>query len=277
MVHDPIPKSASGRSALQVARRAARETGALLLRRFGDVRDVRFKGPSNPVTDVDLAAERLIEEHLSSEYPGMAILGEESLSLPPDDGYVWIVDPLDGTRNYVSGVPHFSVVIGLALNGRELVGVNYDPARGEMFEAELGGGAFLNGRPISVSPKSSMAEAIVGTDLSYDGGGAANGLDVIRSTWPGFQTARVMGSAALGIAYTAAGRHDLYFHHRLEPWDQVAGILLVREAGGVVTDRNGKPAGLRSDGLIASNAALHEEFLKLTCGMAWREPTGYGS
>ena len=274
MTLDAIPKSVNGRSALQVARMAAREAGDLLLRRFGNVRDVRFKGPGNPVTDVDLAAERLIEERLRSEYPGMAVLGEESPGLPYDDGYVWIVDPLDGTRNYACGVPHFSVVIGLALDGRALVGVNYDPVRDEMFEAELGGGAFLNRQPIAVSEKSSMSEAIVGTDLSYDGGGAANGLDVIRGMWPGFQTARVMGSAALGIAYTAAGRHDLYFHHRLEPWDQVAGILLVREAGGVVTDRNGAPAGLDSDGLIAANARLHEEFLRLTDGMAWREPTG---
>ena len=142
-----------------------------------------------------------------------------------------------------------------------------------MFDAELGGGAFLNGQPITVSKKPEMPDAIVGTDLSYDGDGAANGLDVIRGMWPGFQALRVMGSAALGIAYTAAGRHDLYFHHRLEPWDQVAGILLVREAGGVVTDRNGDRAGLDSDGLIASNAALHEEFLRLTDGTAWREPS----
>ena len=274
MTSERIPKSVNGRGALQVARMAAREAGDLLLRRFGNVRDIRLKSPGNPVTDVDLAAEHLIEERLSSEYPDMAVLGEESPGFPYDDGYVWIVDPLDGTRNYACGVPHFSVVIGLALDGRALVGVNYDPVRDEMFEAELGGGAFLNRQPIAVSKKSSMSEAIVGTDLSYDGGGAANGLDVIRSMWPGFQTARVMGSAALGIAYTAAGRHDLYFHHRLEPWDQVAGILLVREAGGVVTDRNGGPAGLASDGLIAANARLHEEFLRLTDGMAWREPTG---
>ena len=254
-----------------MARIAAREAGALLLERFGDVRDVRLKSPGNPVTDVDLAAERLVMERLSSEYPGMAVLGEESPGLPYDEGYVWIVDPLDGTRNYAIGVPHFSVVVGLVLDGEPLVGVNYDPVRDEMFDAELGGGAFLNGQPITVSKKPEMPDAIVGTDLSYDGDGAANGLDVIRGMWPYFQALRVMGSAALGIAYTAAGRHDLYFHHRLEPWDQVAGILLVREAGGMVTDRKGGHAGLDSDGLIASNAALHEEFLKLTDGTAWRE------
>ena len=144
MTSEPIPKSVNGRSALQVARMAAREAGDLLLRRFGNVRDIRLKSPGNPVTDVDLAAEHLIEERLSSEYPDMAVLGEESPGLPYDDGYVWIVDPLDGTRNYACGVPHFSVVIGLALDGRALVGVNYDPVRDEMFEAELGGGAFLN-------------------------------------------------------------------------------------------------------------------------------------
>lgn len=257
-----------------MAQLAAREAGDLLLDRFGDVRDVRLKSPGNPVTDVDLAAERLIMERLRNEYPGMAVLGEESPGLPYDDGYVWIVDPLDGTRNYAIGVPHFSAVVGLALDGDPLVGVNHDPVRDEMFAAELGGGAFLNGQPVSVSKKSEMPDAIVGTDLSYAGDGAANSLDVVRGMWPGFQAVRVMGSAALGIAYTAIGRHDIYFHHGLEPWDQVAGILLVREAGGVVTDRNGARASLDSDGLIAANAALHEEFLRLTDGTAWREPSG---
>lgn len=268
-----IPKSASGKTAAQIAREVARVAGEILLDRFGNVRDVAFKGRGNVVTDVDLMVENEIKSHLGSEYPDILVLGEESAGVLPDDGYVWIVDPLDGTRNYASGIPYYSVVVGLALDGEVLVGVNYDPARDEMFEAESGQGAFLNGQPISVSQKTSIAESVVGMDLSYDDDGAVNGLEVIRSIWPGMQTARVMGSSALGIAYVAAGRHDLYFNHQLEPWDQVAGILLVREAGGIITDRNGKPASLYSDGLIASNEILHEEFLSLTDGMAWRYPT----
>ena len=159
-------------------------------------------------------------------------------------GYVWIVDPLDGTRNYASGIPFFSTVIGMALDGEVLVGVNYDPVRGDLFEAERGGGAFLNGQRVTVSARTELAESIIGTDLSYNNQGAANGLQVVREIWPGMQTARIMGSAALGLSYAAAGRTDLYFHHQLEPWDQVAGLLLVEEAGGVVT---GRRAGLYSE------------------------------
>ncbi len=112
--------------------------------------------------------------------------------------------------------------------------------------------------------------------LSYNDEGAVNGLNVIRSIWPDMQTSRIMGSSALGISYAAAGRTDLYFHHKLEPWDQVAGILLVEEAGGIITDREGKRAGLYSDGLIATNTTLHAEFMSRTDGMAWRKAS-YGT
>ena len=141
-----------------------------------------------------------------------------------------------------------------------------------MFEAEKGEGAFLNGEPIRVSERTALADCIVGMDLSYQDQGAADGLDIVRSIWPGMQTARIMGSSALGISYAAAGLTDLYFHHRLEPWDQVAGMLLVEEAGGVITDRTGRRAGLYSDGLVASNASLHAEFMRRTTDMAWRKP-----
>ena len=131
----------------------------------------------------------------------------------------------------------------------------------------------LNDEPIRVSDKTAIAECILGMELSYNNEGVRNGLDVLRSIWPGMQTARIMGSAALGISYAAAGKTDLFFHHQLEPWDQVAGLVLVEEAGGVVTDRSGKPAGLHSDGLIASSPALHAEFMRATQGMAWRDRT----
>ena len=186
----------------------------------------------------------------------------------------WIVDPLDGTRNYAWPESHSSrVVVGLALDGEPMVGVNYDPMRREMFHAERGRGAFLNGERIRVSEKTTIEDSILGMDLSYNNEGAANGLEAILTIWPGMQTARIMGSAALGISFAAAGRTDLYFHHQLEPWDQVAGLLLVEEAGGVVTDRTGQRAGLQSDGLVASSSALHAEFMRRTAGLPWREPT----
>ena len=268
-----IPLGTSGKTAIEVARDAAIRAGDILTDRFLKVNRVSFKGRGNIVTDVDTAVETEVLTILRREFPQMGTLGEESAGVSPDKGYVWIVDPLDGTRNYASGIPFYSVVVGLALDGETLVGVNYDPARSEMFEAERGKGAFLNGGPIKVSEKSAIEDCIVGMDLSYDNEGAANGLDVVRSIWPGMQTARVMGSSALGIAYAAAGRTDLYFHHRLEPWDQVAGILLVEEAGGIITDRSGKRAVLYSDGLIASNATLHAEFMRRTEGLEWRRPT----
>jgi myo-inositol-1(or 4)-monophosphatase len=268
-----IPTSTSGDSALAVARAAAQHGGRLLMEHIDRVKSVSFKGRGNIVTDVDVLVEGEILAILRREFPDMGILAEESLGVKADAGYVWIVDPLDGTRNYASGIPYFSVVVGLALNGEVLVGVNYDPARDEMFDAERGVGAFLNGQPIRVSEKSAIQDSIVGMDLSYNNEGAVNGLEVITSIWPGMQTARIMGSSALGISYAAAGLTDLYFHHQLEPWDQVAGLLLVREAGGVITDRTGRPAELYSDGLLASNATLHAEFMRKTDGMAWRRPT----
>jgi fructose-1,6-bisphosphatase/inositol monophosphatase family enzyme len=268
-----IPVSTGGKTAVEVARQAALEAGGLLMERFHQIKQVSFKGRGNIVTDVDTAVEELVMAILRAEYPHMGLLGEESAGARADRGYVWIVDPLDGTRNYASGIPFFSVVVGLALDGEVLVGVNYDPAREEMFEAERGVGAFLNGDPIRVSERTAIKDSIIGMDLSYNNEGAINGLDVVRSIWPGMQTARIMGSAALGISYAAAGRTDLYFHHQLEPWDQVAGLLLVEEAGGVITDRTGGRAGLYSDGLVASNAILHAEFMRRTEGMPWRTPT----
>ena len=268
-----IPDGAGGEPAAAIARAAALRAGEMLMERFGEVKTVSYKGRGNIVTDVDMAVEKEVLSLLRREYPDFNALGEESAGVPADRGYVWIVDPLDGTRNYASGIPFFSTVVGLTLDGEVLVGVNYDPVRDEMFEAQRGRGAFLNGQRMAVSDKSAISDCIIGMDLSYNNEGAVNGLDVIRSIWPGMQTSRIMGSAALGISYAAAGRTDLYFHHQLEPWDQVAGILLVEEAGGIITDRAGKRAGLYSDGLIATNATLHAEFMCRTDGMQWRRPT----
>ena len=258
---------------MTVAQEVARKAGDTLVRRFHQVMQITSKGRGNIVTDVDTEVESQIFSMLRREFPDMALLGEESEGGVADSGYVWIVDPVDGTRNYASGIPFFSLVVGLALDGEVLVGVNYDPMRHEMFHAERGMGAFLNGEAIHVSEKSKIEESVLGVDLSYSDEGAANSLGVIRSIWPAVQTARIMGSAALGISYAAAGRTDLYFNHQLEPWDQVAGILLVEEAGGMITDRLGNRAGLYSDGIVASNAALHADFMRKTEGLAWRIPT----
>ena len=270
---EDIPRGTSGKTAAEVAREVALKAGGMLKDRFRRSISVSWKGRGDVVTEVDTEVEAEVLALLRSEYPNMGLLGEESAGARADKGYVWIVDPLDGTRNYASRIPFFSTVVGLALDGETLVGVNYDPVRDDMFEAERGKGAFLNGQPMRVSEKTAIDDCILGMDLSYNNEGALNGLEVISSIWPEMQTARIMGSSALGISYAAAGLTDLYFHHQLAPWDQVAGILLVEEAGGVITDRAGKRAGLFSDGLIASNFTLHAEFMRRTDGMAWRRPT----
>ncbi|MBM3944166.1 MAG: hypothetical protein FJ317_01575 [SAR202 cluster bacterium] len=167
-------------------------------------------------------------------------------------------------------MPHYSVVVALAFDGEPVIGVNHDPVRDELFFAERGKGAFLNGERIAVSKKKDLQSSIMGMDLSYLDQGAGYSLDVARSIWPGVQTVRIMGSAALGLSWAAAGRTDLFFHYQLAPWDQAAGILLVEEAGGVVVDRTGTRAGLASEGILATNEAILREFLHKTDGTPWR-------
>jgi myo-inositol-1(or 4)-monophosphatase len=267
-----IPLGTSGKTAIQVAKDAALKAGDLMAERFYQVKDISFKGAGDIVTDVDKESEELLRSILVKEFPDLGFLGEESAGDRADRGYVWIVDPVDGTRNYAAGIPFVSLVVGLALDGEVLVGVNYDPLLKEMFSAERGKGAFLNDTPIHVSEKTALKESILGMDMSYGSSLSMHGLDIIKSIWPEMWSVRIMGSSALGLAYAAAGRYDLYFHGGLSPWDQVAGMLLVEEAGGIITDRSGRRATLYSDGLIASSRKLHAEFMRRTDAMEWREP-----
>ena len=266
-----IPGSRSGRSAMDVAVDAARISGRILQERFRTSMQVSFKGPTDIVTDVDLAAEKAVLDLLREEYPGFGILAEESKPVESASPYTWVVDPLDGTRNYANGIPHFCTVVALARGDEPVLGVIYDPVREEMFTAEEGRGAFLNGEPLSVSEGRELGMALLCCDLGYVDEKAGVALDMIRSLWPGLLSLRLMGSAALGVAYAAAGRVDLYFHHSLSPWDIAAGLLLVREAGGVVMDKQGGPASLRTPSVIAANPFLVDRFLQATEGHPWRD------
>ena len=242
----------------------------MLAERFGAPGTVSHKGRGNVVTAVDIAAERAAMTVLHAEYPAIPVLGEESGGqVDPNRGWTWIVDPIDGTRNFASSVPHFSTVIALAHDGEVMAGVTHDPIRRETFHAVRGRGAFLNGSPIHATTQEHLSDGILGMDLSYSDDGAAAQLALVQDLWPGMQTVRILGSAALGLAYVAAGRFHAFFHHKLEPWDQAAGLLLVAEAGGIVTDRHGTPARLASDGTIAAGRSLHPEFMKLIAGSRW--------
>ena len=230
-----------------------------------------FKGRGNVVTESDYRAESRILGLLQQEFPEFSILSEERGTIEGDSGWTWIVDPLDGSRNFASENPHFAVNVGLARGNEMELAFTYDPLRKEMFQARRGGGAFLNGRPIRVSEQETIAASVLSTDMGYDEEMARRAVLMLAEMWPGMQTIRIMGSAALGLAWAACGRVDMYFHHALAPWDVMCGLLLVREAGGVVTTGSGATADFRKPSVIASNAAIHAEFMERTEGSGWRE------
>lgn len=268
---DELPRSHSGETALSVCETAARRAGELVMDRFrGDV-EVSLKGRANVVTDADLASERLILDYVSAEYPEFGILSEESAPVAGSSPYTWVVDPIDGTRNFAEGIPHFCVVVAIAAGGDVVAGVTYDPVRDEMFAAQRGHGATRNGEPMRVSDRQQIDEAVLGFDLGYNFDQAKLLLEMASDLWPQVQSYRMMGSSAMSLAYAACGRIDLYFHHSLSAWDIASGILLAREAGGQVLDRATlEEATLFSPGLIVSNPTLVEQFLTMTGGTAWR-------
>ena len=266
-----LPFGASGASPRQVGEALVREAGAVILDRFRHGVEVSYKGWRNVVTATDYEIDRLITSRLVQEFPEWGILSEES---PPvaggDSGFVWIVDPIDGTKNFSQGMPTFAVNLALVQRGTVVLALTYDPNRDELFLAERGGGARLNGRPMHVSGKDLVQECLIGFDMGYDNERAQQLLDFLGSLWPAMQGMRNIGSAALGIAYTAAGRTDLYLHSVLSPCDFVPGLLLVQEAGGVATERDGSPLTIGTHGIIAANPSVHRDLLRLAAGHPWR-------
>ena len=262
--------SSTGVTALEVALRVAREAGDTLMTRLHSEKQVSYKGRADLVSDVDKLVEKRAIEELRGEFPDDGFLAEESEPVTTASGYTWIIDPLDGTRNYILGIPFFSVVIALAKGDDVLMGLTYDPVRQEMFQAVKGSGAFLNGDRINVSAKAQLEDALLSYDLGYVDEKASTAIELLLHLWPNIQGTRILGSAALGLAYAACGRVDLYFHHNLAPWDLATSLVLVPEAGGVVTDKYDEVASLSSESIIASGSGLHADFLKKTDGLAWR-------
>ncbi len=255
------------RDRLEVATQAAREAGAIALRFYRRMTVTHKSGLSyNLVTTTDLKAEKAILKRIRHAYPDAPFLSEE---LHPESGAesaeLWIVDPLDGTNNYVHRFPHFCVSIAYAREGKVLLGVVYDPVRDEMFCAVRGKGATLNGKKIRTSATRHLRDSLVVTGFHYNRGAVMDrtlkGMrDLLRA---GIQGIRRTGSAALDLCWLACGRTDAYFEYELSPWDYAAGMLIVQEAGGVCTDRTGQSLGLESTGVIASNGPLHRVFLAM--------------
>ena len=259
-VSSKMPVSINGKTAIDVATDAARIAGAIIREHFSGTKDIQSKGNRNLVTDVDLEADKCIKDFLSQEFPAHSVLCEESGRKDNNSEYCWIVDPLDGTNNYAFGIPHVAVSIGLTLGDDILVGVIYDPLREELFQAENGAGSFLNGSPIRSAVKQKPKTMVIGTDLGYDDERSKEALSKIVSLWSPERLIRIMGSAALGLAYTACGRFDVYFPTAVYPWDIAAGLLLIREAGGEVTDWQGNPATALDTKLFCSgNATGHQK------------------
>ena len=267
--HEKFPSSTSGMTALQVATKAARRAGAITLNWFAKVLDVSYKGRTNPVTQADLEAEAAVLDILQKEFPKHTILAEESGLSTGSSTYRWYVDPLDGTRNFVQGIPHFCTAIALANSNEVIVAATYDPIRKELFTAEKGEGAYLNGRPINVSRKLEFENSMIGFDLGYSDKEAAKAIELISHIWPNMQGFRLMGSSALAMAYTACGRIDLYFHQTLSPWDVAGGILMVREAGGICQDRYNIYSRPETQSIIASNENLIKTFRSVSSGSSW--------
>jgi myo-inositol-1(or 4)-monophosphatase len=250
---------------LDFAIQTARDAGRVLAEKFGRASlAVTRKGEIDLVTEADLAAEQLIVERIRSHYPRHAILAEESgESEAQGGGFKWIVDPLDGTTNYAHGYPCFCVSIALEHDGEIVVGVVYDPTRDELFAAERGEGATLNGRRIRVSDADDLNRALVCTGFPYDVRDRGDFARHFRNFIMHSQGVRRDGSAALDLAYVAAGRFEGFWEEGLNPWDVAAGKLLVEEAGGRVSRYDGSPFSVYRAPVLASNGLVHDAMMRV--------------
>jgi len=267
-----LPQSAGDKTAEEVTRACADEAVRIIMDRYGRSEEVLAKGRGNFLTETDLAVHNAVLDILRVEYPDHRVLSEEGSKDATDrqSGWLWVVDPIDGTHNYSQGVPHFCFTIALCFDGEPVLGLTRAPVTGEEFFARKGGGLLVNREPASVSASPSLAESVLGVDLGYDDERAAKLISLLAGVWPGVQAVRVMGSAALGFAYAACGRFDIYVHHFLYPWDSAAGILIVREGGGLALDRDGGPATIRSDAIIAGSPGAVQDFLRFSPDVARR-------
>jgi myo-inositol-1(or 4)-monophosphatase len=250
------------RTALAVASAAAQEAGQLLRQRQPTARALQRKGRANVTTDADLAAEALLTARLRAAFPEHALLAEEGGQQGPPDQPCWVIDPLDGTFNYLLGLPLYAISLALVVEQVPLVGVIYLPATAELFTATRGGGAFGNGTPLHGESGRRGREAVVGFDLGYHDARARWMLAAVTTLWGNIQLLRCLGSPVLGCAAVAAGRFDLYLHPYLAPWDFAAGWLLVEEAGARATDHRGQPLGLSSRSLVVGTPACHAQALE---------------
>ncbi|MFQ5971778.1 MAG: inositol monophosphatase family protein [Alphaproteobacteria bacterium] len=255
---------------INVIDRAARKAGRGLVRDFGEVEQLQVsrKGVADFVSAADLRAEKVLREELSRARPGYGFLGEESGEVEGGDGrHRWIVDPLDGTTNFLHGLPHFAISVALERDGEIVAGAVYEPLHDELYWSERNGGAFLNDRRLRVSARQRLTDAVLATGIPFRGrGDHGRFLVTLGAAMAESAGIRRFGAAALDLAYVAAGRVDGFWEFDLNPWDIAAGILLVREAGGFVSDMSGGDRALDTGDVIAANDQLHGTLVNLIRG-----------
>jgi myo-inositol-1(or 4)-monophosphatase len=242
---------------------AALEAGRILRGFVGNLAGIDYKGEIDIVTAADHAAEMAVLKRLSGAFPDFAILAEESGAREARNGSSsrWVVDPLDGTTNFASANPHFCVSIALEREGAVVLGVVYDPMLDELFIAERGKGATVNGKRISVSATSVFLQSMLSTGFPYDINRRHENLELFTYFTHLTRAVRRVGAAALDLCYVASGRYDGFWEAGLQPWDSAAGSLMVREAGGKVTDYHGEEFRIEGTSCVASNGLIHADLL----------------
>jgi len=256
--------------ALNVMVAAARKAARPLSRDFNELENLQIsmKGPADFVTSADKRTERILIEELSKARPGYGFLGEEGGAVEgADKTHRFVIDPIDGTTNFMHGIPHFAISIALEREGQLVAGVVYNPITDDLFTAEKGHGAYLNNKRLRVAARKELGPCVFTTGLPFKGrDGRARALAEVDAVLALTAGVRRFGSASLDLAWTAAGRVDGYWERDVQLWDVAAGIVLVREAGGIVSDFAGRTDGLNGSQIVCSNEYLHPQLLKLLKG-----------
>jgi len=252
---------------INVMIKACRKASKILIRDFGEIENlqVSLKGPGDFVTVSDKKVEKILIEELQKARPNYSILSEEIGKISNDESFKWIIDPIDGTANFLHGIPHFAISIGLEHDKEIICGIIYDPIKDEMFVAEKGKGSYLNNQRIRVSSRSKLKDCII-----FTGGPKHNSedRDMALEEYKKFSTKtlipiRKMGSASLDLAYVAAGRCDGFWQRNLNYWDIAAGIIIIKEAGGFVTDFNGEDTYIENKTILATNSRISKEMIEV--------------
>jgi myo-inositol-1(or 4)-monophosphatase len=249
---------------LEVAEETAREAAKVLLENLGKVKEIEFKAKNSLVTEVDKLSEKIIISNIKKNFPTHDIFAEESGKDLSDSDYLWLIDPIDGTTNYAHAYPFFSISIALEVKGEVIAGLVYDPVKDEMFTAEKGKGAFLNGEPISVSKSDEINHSHLCTGFMHEVEWMVEAN--IRNFGNFIRRARAVrrdGSAALDLCYVACGRFDGFWELGLNPWDTAAAVLIVKEAGGHLCKFNGDAYSIYDKEILATNSIIDEQMMEI--------------